>query len=131
METTFPDALVTGWEPLVVTVQQLPDPDDRHVVAAAWAGRAHVIVIDNMADFPPDALPTPLRRQSLHDFLLDTLDPDPTQAVAAVRAVARRTGRLGPAMTASDIAVYLQTHGTPAFGARMRTELDRADPGSH
>jgi hypothetical protein len=35
METTFPDALVTGWEPLAATVM-LPDPDDRHVVAAAW-----------------------------------------------------------------------------------------------
>ena len=40
------DALVTGWEPLATTVQ-LPDPDDRHVVAAAWAGRADVIVTDS------------------------------------------------------------------------------------
>ena len=69
METAFPDALVTGWEPLVTTVH-LPDPDDRHVVAAASAGRADVIVTDNLADFPPDALPAPLFRQSLDDFLL-------------------------------------------------------------
>jgi hypothetical protein len=34
LEAAFPDALVTGWEPLAATVQ-LPDPDDRHVVAAA------------------------------------------------------------------------------------------------
>lgn len=92
METTFPDALVTGWEPLAATIQ-LPDLDDRHVVAAAWAGRADVIVTDNLADFPPGALPTPLVTQSLDDFLHDTLDLYPTQVVAAVRAVARRTGR--------------------------------------
>jgi hypothetical protein len=59
METSFPDALVTDWESLVDTVQ-LPDPDDRHVVAAARAGRADVIVTDNLADFPPGALPVPL-----------------------------------------------------------------------
>ena len=59
LETAFPDALVTGWEPLAATIR-LPDPDDRHVVAAAWAGRADVIVTDNLADFPPDALPPPL-----------------------------------------------------------------------
>lgn len=126
METAFPDALVTGWEPLVATVQ-LPDPDDRHVVAAAWAGRADVIVTDNLADFPPDALPAPLFRQSLDDFLLDSLDLYPAQAVTAVRAVARRTGRSGPAMTARDVAAYLQTHGTPAFGERLPTELDRLE----
>lgn len=99
------------------------------MVAAAWAGRADVIVTDNLADFPPDALPTPLSRQSLDDFLLDSLDLYPAQVVAAVRAVARRTGRSGPAMTARDVAVYLQTHGTPAFSERLLRELDRPDPG--
>lgn len=38
MRITFPDALVTEWEELVSTIY-LPDPDDRHVVAAARAGR--------------------------------------------------------------------------------------------
>lgn len=127
VETTFPDALVTGWEPLAGTVQ-LPDPDDRHVVAAAWAGRADVIVTDNLADFPRDALPATITRQSLDDFLLDTLDLYPAQVVAAVSAVARRTGRSGPTMTARDVAAYLRAHGAPAFGERMLAELDRTDP---
>jgi len=35
MGKVFPDALVTGWEPLVAAIQ-LPDSKDRHVVAAAW-----------------------------------------------------------------------------------------------
>lgn len=113
METTFPDALVTGREPLAATVQ-LPDPDDRHVVAAARAGRADVIVTDNLADFPPDALPEPLFRQSLDDFLLDSLDLYPAQVVAAVRAVARRTGRSGPAMTSSPSATSRWASDRPA-----------------
>jgi len=122
MTTAFPDALVTDWEPLVPTIQ-LPDPDDRHVVAAAQAGRADVIVTDNLADFPPHALPAPLTRQSLDDFLLDALDLHPSQVVTAVRAIASRTGRSGPAMTAHDIAAHMHAHGTPAFGERLLTAL--------
>jgi hypothetical protein len=127
METTFPDALVTGWESLVATVH-LPDPDDRHVVAAARAGRADVIVTDNLADFPPGALPAPLFRQSLDDFLVDLVDLYPAQVVAAVHAVARRTGKSGPTMTARDVATYLKTRGAPAVGERLLTGFDRPDP---
>jgi predicted nucleic acid-binding protein len=124
METSFPDALVTDWESLLDAVQ-LPDPGDRHVVAAARAGRADVIVTDNVADFPPGALPTPLIRQSLDEFLLDSLDLYPGQVINAVRAVAGRTGRSGPAMTARDIATYLQARGMPAFGERLLANLDQ------
>jgi predicted nucleic acid-binding protein len=79
MRITFPDALATEWEPLVPTIH-LPDPGDRHVVAAARAGRADVIVTDNLADFPPAALPASLTRQSLDDFLLDTFDLHPARS---------------------------------------------------
>ncbi len=123
METSFPDALVTDWESLVDAVR-LPDPGDRHVVAAARAGRA-VIVTDNVADFPPGALPAPLIRQSLDEFLLDSLDFYPGQVISAVHAVARRTGRSGPVMTARDIATYLQARGMPTFGGRLLANLDQ------
>jgi predicted nucleic acid-binding protein len=118
MATAFPDALVTEWESLIDT-DQLPDPDDRHVVAAARAGRADVIVTDNLPHFPPGSLPSPLTRQTLDEFLLDSLDLYPGQVIRAVRTVARRTGRSGPAMTAPDIAAYLKDRGTPAFGERL------------
>jgi hypothetical protein len=123
METSFPDALVTDWESLLDTVQ-LPDPGDHHVVAAARAGRADVIVTDNLADFPPGALPASLIRQSLDEFPLGSLDLHPGRVISAVHAVARRTGRSGPAMTARDIATYLQAHGMPAF-ERLLANLDQ------
>jgi predicted nucleic acid-binding protein len=125
MRITFPDALVTEWEELVSTIY-LPDPDDRHVVAAARAGRADVIVTDNLADFPPAALPASIARQSLDDFLLDLLDLHPGQVVTAVRAIAGRTGKSGPRMTAPEIAAYLSTHGTPLFSERLLAALDTA-----
>ena len=123
MRITFPDALVTEWEGLVPTIH-LPDPGDRHVVAAARAGRADVIVTDNLADFPAAALPASIVRQSLDHFLLDIFDLYPDYVVAAVRAIAGRTGKVGPAMTASGIAAYLSKHGTPVFGERLRATLD-------
>jgi hypothetical protein len=122
MDVAFPDALVTGWESLVDAVE-LPDPGDRHVVAAARAGRAGVIVTDNLSHFPPAALPAPMRRQSLDEFLLDSLDVHPGLVISAVHAVAGRTGRSGPAMTAREIAIYLQTQGAPAFGKRLLADL--------
>jgi predicted nucleic acid-binding protein len=124
METSFPDALVTDWESLVDAVE-LPDPGDRHVVAAARAGRADVIVTDNLADFPSGALPAPLIRQSLDEFLLDSLDLYPGPVISAIHAVARRTGRSGPAMTVRDIAIYLQARGMAAFGERLLANFDQ------
>ncbi len=52
MKIVFPDGTVTGWERLVPAIE-LPDPDDRPVVAAVLAGRADVIVTENLVDFPP------------------------------------------------------------------------------
>jgi predicted nucleic acid-binding protein len=49
------DALVTGFEPLI-EILALPDPDDRHVLAAAIRGHADLIVTANQEDFPPDVL---------------------------------------------------------------------------
>ena len=51
MDDTFEDARVDGWEDLEDTVT-LPDPDDRHVVAAAVRGRADAIVTANVRHCP-------------------------------------------------------------------------------
>jgi len=49
------DAVVMGYEDLI-EVLKLPDPDDRHVLAAAIKGRADLIVTANLKDFPAKAL---------------------------------------------------------------------------
>ena len=69
--------MVTGWEALVPGIE-LPDPDDRHIVAAAVRGRADLIVTENLRDFPDETLLLwDLEAQSLDGFLLDQLDLPP------------------------------------------------------
>lgn len=52
MNRALPDAMVTGFEPLMTGIN-LPDVDDRHVVAAAIRCNAEIIVTFNLKDFPP------------------------------------------------------------------------------
>jgi len=55
MDAHVGDALVSGFEDLLPTLR-LPDPDDRHVVAAAIRGEADIILTANIRDFPASAL---------------------------------------------------------------------------
>lgn len=51
MNQALPQARVSGYEPLIDDIN-LPDPDDRHVVAAGVASGASVILTWNLRDFP-------------------------------------------------------------------------------
>src|SRR3954447_321684 len=55
MDRHVPDCLVVGYEALIPTLA-LPDPDDRHVLAAAIHAQADVIVTFNLGDFPASVL---------------------------------------------------------------------------
>ena len=55
METAFPDSTVSAYEHLIDTMH-LPDPDDRHVLAAAIAAKVDLIITKNLADFPDSIL---------------------------------------------------------------------------
>jgi predicted nucleic acid-binding protein len=50
MNEAVRDCLVTGHEALIATLS-LPDPDDRHVLAAAIHAGAEVIVTCNLVDY--------------------------------------------------------------------------------
>ena len=85
MDAAVPDCLVTGYEPLVSALQ-LPDPNDRHILAAAIRGAASTIITFNEKDFP-DAILDPYGIHVRHpdDFILDVVEIHDQQCIAAVR----------------------------------------------
>src|ERR1700683_5594329 len=50
MESSFPEALITGYEPLIDGMQN--NENDRHVLAAGVCGKVDAIVTLNSRDFP-------------------------------------------------------------------------------
>ena len=85
MDRHFPDAVVTGYQVLAAELD-LPDADDRHVLAAAIHGRADVIVTANLRDFPASRLiPHALAAQHPDTFVADLFEIDPETVLTAVR----------------------------------------------
>ena len=57
MNQAIPDCLVENYTDLITSLE-LPDANDRHVLAAAIKCQADVIVTNNLKDFPKDKLQT-------------------------------------------------------------------------
>lgn len=64
MDRALPDAMITGHAPLIDGLT-LPDPNDRHVLAAAIRANAQAIITFNTRDFPESAL-DPYGIEALH-----------------------------------------------------------------
>lgn len=80
------DCLVTGYETLIDAIT-LPDPKDRHVLAAAIRAGADVIVTFNLKDFPENDLkPYGIEAQHPDDFLTFQLDLAPNIVCACSQA---------------------------------------------
>lgn len=90
MERAFPEAYVTGYAGLEAGLE-LPDPDDRHVLAAAITTSAQVIVTENLKDFPSEALaPFDIDAIAADEFISDAIELDPLAAVVALRRMRER-----------------------------------------
>lgn len=85
MNAAVIDCLVDGYEELIPSLA-LPDPNDRHVLAAAIRVGADVIVTANLADFPADVLARyGIEAQHPDDFVRHLIDLAPGPACAAVK----------------------------------------------
>lgn len=109
MNTAVPDAMITGFEPLIDSVA-LPDVDDRHVVAAAVRSNAEIIVTFNLKDFPAPALGA-FGIEVLHpdDFVMDLLDLNRALVLSAVTM--QRSNLRKPPMSVDDYLEALMRQG--------------------
>ncbi len=83
---------------------ELPDPADRHVIEAALAGRASLIVTANLRDFPRRMMER-LDLRAIHPdaFLLDLHIADPAAVALTVQSVRDKAARMGGDMTIAEM----------------------------
>lgn len=126
MNEVFVDACVRGWEPLVQAID-LPDENDRHVVAAAILGRADIIVTANVKDFPERELKRfQLSVQTPDEFLLNQLDLNASLVMDVLRGQAE--DMINPPRTVEDIISSLEKAGAKNFATYARRQIWRASP---
>jgi predicted nucleic acid-binding protein len=118
MNAAVRDCLVSGYEPLIDALD-LPDPDDRHVLAAAIKAKAQVIVTRNLKDFPSQRLaPWDIKAKSPDSFVRDAIGIDPPAVWACVQQIVdSRTRR---PVTIDDVLSQLERDGLVGSAAVLR-----------
>jgi len=102
----------------------LPDPDDRHVLAAAIETRAGVIVTDNRRDFPPAMLePHGIQILTPDQALCELHDEDPERMIQA--AADMRSRMIAPPHSSEAWLARLKTAGAKALAHRLRPFASR------
>jgi predicted nucleic acid-binding protein len=112
------DSLVEGFESLIDGLD-LPDPDDRHVLAAAIRSGAEVIVTQNLKDFPAEQLdPYGIEAQHPDTFISHLIDLNRDAVVAAARE--HRASLKNPPKTVTEYLDTLERQGLTQTVAQLR-----------
>ena len=116
------DCLVTDYEVLIPTLT-LPDPDDRHVLAAAIRSRANAIVTFNLGDFPHAALRCyGIEAQHPDHFIVHLLELAPEVVCGAVKR--QRESLRHPPKSPEELLATFESQGLVQTVARLREFLD-------
>lgn len=118
MDKAAPDALVTGYEHLIDGLA-LPDPNDRHVLAAAIQAGASIVVTCNLGDFPPQILEEfNIEAQHPDEFILHLIDLAPSLVIEA--AENHRKSLKNPSKTVKDYTDTLELQGLVRTASALR-----------
>lgn len=121
IEAALPDFIVDGYEPLIESIE-LPDPNDRHVVAAAIRCQASGVITFNVTDFPAEVLDT-FDIEAIHpdDFCLSLIEQS---AVACVELIHQQLAALRkPPISLDELTRRFERMGLPLTASRLRHEL--------
>ena len=113
------DSVVTGYQHLIPGLD-LPDPNDRHVLAAAIRTRASVIVTYNLDDFPREYLAQfGLEAQHPDEFITHLFDLN--EAVVCKAAKLQRAALKNPPRSVEEFLDTLAQQRLPEVVSRLRT----------
>ena len=126
MTQAVADCIVTGFDDLIEGLD-LPDANDRHVLAAAIRAGAQAIITFNLDDFPEGKL-APYNVEAKHpdDFVLNGLDLAPGLVATAVSEQA--TSLKNPPRTVGELLDTLRDQGLVRSVAKLRELFGAADP---
>ena len=118
MENALPDAAVTDYAHRIPALT-LPDPDDRHVLAAAIQAGADAILTFNLRDFPREVVQAH-GLDVLHSdpWLCGVLDTYPAEAGAVLAELL--AALKNPPLSRAEFCASLERLGLPGGAARVR-----------
>ena len=122
MNENVRDCLVEDYEQLIPALT-LPDPNDRHVLAAAIRSSASIIVTFNLKDFPGKNLKEyGIKAQHPDDFIIHLLDLSPDIVCNAILTL--RKGLKKPPLTPNEYLASLQRQSLPKTVRELRKYID-------
>ena len=123
MNAALPDAQITDFEMLEPGLV-LPDPKDRHVLAAAVKAGAEVIITKNLRDFPLEAISKfGIAAQHPDAFIYHLLQLEPSPVILALEAV--QANLKNPVKTQLEILETLEQQDMPRTAAQLRELLQK------
>lgn len=115
----FPAALVEGWEALEGPLS-LPDWNDRHVLAAAIAAKAEILLTDNLRDFPKRILAGHgIEREAADPFLWRLAGDAPDHIATALASFSEISG-----ISFDALPAHLKRCRLPRFAKAARPLLE-------
>lgn len=122
MNNAFPESIVNGFEHIIESLS-LPDPDDRHVLAAAIQADAQHIITNNLEDFPVEELGRyGIEAKPPDDFILSTFELYPSDTAAALRRMRRRYEN--PPITKNSLVFHLAANGLAKTASVLKPHIE-------